>query len=72
MEKGREGVAILLSDFLHSVVIDFECFSFRILWIKFKFLRVKVCVVVVVGYGFNEGNGEERGRFWDDLDRIVD
>ena len=44
--------------------------SSRILWIKFKFSRVKVCVVV--GCGPNEGNGEERERFWNDLYRIVD
>ena len=32
--------------------------------------RVKVCVVV--GYGPSEGNGEERERFCNDFDRIVD
>ena len=44
--------------------------TFRVLWIRFKFPRLKVCVVV--GYGPNEGNGEERERFWNELDRIVD
>ena len=34
-----------------------------------QFSRVKVCVVV--GYGPNEGNGEERGWFWNDLLRIL-
>ena len=29
-----------------------------------------VCVVVV-GYGFNEGNGLEREKFWNDLNRFV-
>ena len=52
MERAREGVAILLNDVWHSAVIDFGCVSSRILWIKFKFSRVKVCVVV--GYGPNE------------------
>ena len=33
--------------------------------IKFKFSKVKVCVVV--GYGFNEGDVEERNRFWNDM-----
>ena len=51
-------------------MIDFVCVSSRILWIKFKFSRVKVCVVV--GCGPNEGIGEERERFWDDTDRTVD
>ena len=27
---------------------------------------------MVMGYGPNEGNGEERERFWNNLDRIVD
>ena len=44
----------LLNDVWHNAVIDFGCVSSRILWIKFKFSRVKVCVVV--GYGPNEGN----------------
>ena len=37
MERAREGVAILLNDIWHSVVIDFGCISSRILWSKFKF-----------------------------------
>ena len=44
-----------------------EILLFRI---KFKFSRVKVCLVV--GYGPNEGIGEERERFWNDMDRIMD
>ena len=61
MERTREGVAILLNNVWHSVVIDFGCISSRILWIKFKFSRVKVCVVV--RYSPNEGIGEEMERF---------
>ena len=68
-ERAREGVAILLNDVLHSAVVDFECVSSRILWIKFKFSRVKVCVVV--GYESTEGDGEERDRFWSDMDRSL-
>ena len=36
----------------------------------FKLSRVKVCVVVV--YGPTEGQVEERERFWNDLDRVVE
>ena len=61
MERAREGVGILLNDVWLSAVIDFGCVSSRILWIKFKFSRVKVCVGV--GYSPNEGVGEERERF---------
>ena len=32
--------------------------------------RVKVCVML--GYGPNEGDGEERDRFWNDMDRTLD
>ena len=52
MERAWEEVAILLNDVWHS-----GCVSSRILWIKFKFSRVKVCVVE---------------WFWNDLDRVVD
>ena len=62
MERVREGVAILLNDVWHSALIYFGCVSSRILWIKFKFSRVKVCVVV--GYSPSEGDGEKRDRFW--------
>ena len=46
MERDREGVAILLNDVWCSAVIDYGCVSSRILWIKFKFSRVKVYLVV--------------------------
>ena len=51
MERGREGMAVLLNDVWHSAVINFGCVSSIILWIKFKFSRVKV--YVVVGYDPN-------------------
>ena len=52
------------------MVIDFGCVKLRILWIKFRFSRGKV--YMVVGYYPNKGNGEEKGEFWNDLDRIMD
>ena len=58
MERARECMAVLLNIVWQSALIDFRCVSSLILWIKFKFSRVKVCVVV--GYGPNEGIGEER------------
>ena len=61
MERDKEGMAILLNDVWHSAMIDFGCVSSRILWIKFRILKVKVCVVVE--YGSNEGNAEEKERF---------
>ena len=70
MERAREGMTILLNDVWYCEVVDFGYASSRILWIKFKFSRVKVCVVV--GYGPNEGDSEERDRFWNDMDRTLD
>ena len=63
-------MAILLSDVWHSAMIDFEGVSSRIFWVKFKFSRVKVCVVI--WYGLNEGNSEERKRFRNGLDGVLD
>ena len=40
------------------------------LCVKFKFSRVKVCVVAM--YSPTEGKVEERERFWDDFDGILD
>ena len=42
----------------------------RILWIKFRFSRVKVCAMAE--YGANEDDVEERSIFWNDLDMIKD
>ena len=47
IERARECVAILMNNKWYSEVIVFEYVSYRILWVKFKFSRVKVCVVVV-------------------------
>ena len=58
MERGREGVAVLLNNVWHSAVVKSGCVSSRILGIKLKFSRVRICVVV--GYGPNEGDGEGR------------
>ena len=41
MKRGKEGVAILFNDVWHNAVVDFGCVSSRILWIKFKFSRIK-------------------------------
>ena len=65
LERAREGVAVLLNDVWHSAVVKYGCISSRIVWIKFKFSRVKV--FVVMGYDTNEGDGEE--RFWNNMER---
>ena len=40
-----------------------------ILWVKLRFLRVKLYIVV---YCFTEGDDEDRERFWNYLDKILD
>ena len=37
IETAREGVGVSMKDEWHSAVIDFECISFRTIWIQFKF-----------------------------------
>ena len=69
-ERGREGVAILMSDLWYEAMVDFDCVSPRILMVKFKFEKVKVCVVVT--YGPSEGNVEESTIFWDNLNDVLD
>ena len=60
MERARERMADLLNDVWHSAEVKSGYVSSGILWIKFKFSRVKICVVG--GYGPNEGDGKERER----------
>ena len=69
MERARDGVVILWNDVWHSALIDFGCVSSRILFIKVKFSSVKV--LVVARYGPNEGNGEVRDRFCNDIYKIM-
>ena len=45
---------ILLNDLWHNAIIDN---SSKILWIRFKFSRVKVCLVV--GYSPRDGDSKE-------------
>ena len=70
IERAREVVAVLLNDVQHSVVIGFGCISSTIFLIKFKFSIVKVNCGS--GYFLNKGDGQERKKFWNDLDRVVD
>ena len=60
--RAREGVTILMNDMWQSTVIDFGC-------AKFKFSRFKVWVMV---YEPIKGDIEEKEKFWNDLQRVVD
>ena len=51
-------------------MLEFRCVSPRILWIKFKFSKVKFCVMVECSA--SEGDGEERDIFRNYMGRILD
>ena len=67
-ERVREDVAVLMKDEQHSALIRFGFSISKIL--QRKFSKVEVCMVPV--YGSTEGEVEERERFWNDLDWVVD
>ena len=64
IERVKDSVVVLMNDVRHNAVIDFGCLSYRILWVEFKFSRVKVCVVAV--YGHSEGDLDS-GMTWTGL-----
>ena len=70
IERAMEGVAVLTNDERHSAVIDFGYVSAWDLQVQLKFSMVKICVVVV--YGPTEGEVEEKEKFWNDLEMVVD
>ena len=67
IERGRDDVAVLLNDVWYGDLVEFRCINSRILWVKFKFAKVKACVVVI--YSPTEDD-DENERFWNDSDRI--
>ena len=60
----------LLNNVWHRAVVECGCVSSRILWIRFKFSRIKICVVVM--YGRNEGDSEERDKVLSNMDRVLE
>jgi len=68
--RGKEGVAVLLSDEWYKALVAYKCICSRVMWVKFKFDRVKVCLVVAYG-PVNDRSDEEKVRFWNDLGRAM-
>ena len=62
MEMAREAVNLLMNNVWHGTVTDFCCVSSSVLWVKFKFSKVKVCVVLRV-YSPTERDFEKREKF---------
>ena len=50
IERGREGVVVLMKDMWRSGAVDFGRATSKVLWVKFKFLMVKICCSSVWTY----------------------
>ena len=69
--RAREGVALLLSEWMENKVVEWKEVSSRLMWVKVRMGRE--CWAFVSAYGPGcERSEEERDEFWNDLTRCVD
>ena len=69
--RAREGVALLLSEWMGNKVVEWKEVSCRLMWVRVRMGRE--CWAFVSAYGPGcERSEEERDEFWDDLTRCVD
>ena len=69
--RAREGVAMLLSEWMQKRVIEWKEVSSRLMWVKVRFGRE--CWAFVSAYGPDSGKDEnERENFWNDLTECVE
>ena len=69
--RAREGVALLLSDWMKNKVVEWKEVSSRLMWVRVRMGRE--CWAFVSAYGPGcERSEEERDEFWNDLTRCVD
>ena len=68
--RAKEGVAMMMNDVWFEAVVGYGCVSSRMLWVKFKFARVKLCVVAVYG-PCNDRKECEKDKFWNDLRNVM-
>ena len=69
--RAREGVALLLSEWMENKVVEWKEVSSRLMWVRVRMGRE--CWVFVSAYGPGcERSEEERDEFWNDLTRCVD
>ena len=61
-ERAREGVALLLSEWMENKVVEWKEVSSRLMWVRVRMFRE--CWAFV--------SEEERDEFWNDLTRCVD
>ena len=69
--RAREGVALLLSEWMVSKVVEWKEVSARLMWVRVRMGRE--CWAFVSAYGPGcERSEEERDEFWNELTRCVD
>ena len=73
VEKGRarEGVALLLSEWMVNKVVEWKEVSSRLMWVRGRMGRECWAFVSAHGQGC-ERSEEERDEFWNELTRCVD
>ena len=69
--RAREGVALLLSEWMVNKVVEWKEVSSRLMWVRVRMGRE--CRAFVSAYGPGcERSDEERDEFWNALTRCVD
>ena len=69
--RAREGVALLLSEWMVNKVMEWKEMSSRLMWVRVRIGRE--CWAFVSAYGPGcERSEEERDEFWNELTRCVD
>ena len=69
--RAREGVALLLSEWMVNKVVEWKEVSSRLMWVRVRMGRE--CWAFVSAYGPGcERSEEERDEFWNELTRCVD
>ena len=69
--RAREGVALLLSEWMVNKVVEWKEVSSRLMWVRVRMGRECWAFVSVYGLGC-ERSEEERDEFWNELTRYVD
>ena len=69
-ERAKEGVGVLMNEEWYKALVKYECVSSRVIYVKFKFKRVKMHIVVAYG-PLNDRKKEEKDKFWNELRTIV-
>ena len=69
-ESAREGVALLLSDWMVNKVVEWKDVSSRLMWVRVRMGRERLAFVSAYGLSC-ERSEEERDEFWNQLTRCV-